>query len=146
MIKLLPLPLDPTLGVSNVVYALLIGWFMALVYTLVGLLMLITVVGWRHGKYLIPILMSFSLLAVFSYLITLPHLYQDECIQFSSVLPERFIPSLVLFFSLFLQSHIFIKAFVFLVEKNQAIFFSLLPPLPHTLVPLPICYLPIFPF
>ncbi|XP_787831.4 low affinity vacuolar monovalent cation/H(+) antiporter [Strongylocentrotus purpuratus] len=41
----------PTLGVSNVVYALLIGWFMALIYTLVGVLMLITVVGWRHGIY-----------------------------------------------------------------------------------------------
>ncbi|XP_041471754.1 low affinity vacuolar monovalent cation/H(+) antiporter-like [Lytechinus variegatus] len=41
----------PTIGVSNVIYALLIGWLMALIYSIVGLLMFFTIIAWRHGIY-----------------------------------------------------------------------------------------------
>ncbi|XP_022088344.1 low affinity vacuolar monovalent cation/H(+) antiporter-like isoform X2 [Acanthaster planci] len=40
-----------TLSVGNVLYALLIGWWLALVYLLVALLMLITIIGRHHAKF-----------------------------------------------------------------------------------------------
>ncbi|XP_072172364.1 uncharacterized protein [Diadema setosum] len=41
----------PTLTVCNVLYTLFVGWLMALVYCLVGLLMFLTVVAWKQGVF-----------------------------------------------------------------------------------------------
>ena len=39
-----------TLRPTNILYVLLFGWWMALIYLLVSLLMLATVIGYSYGK------------------------------------------------------------------------------------------------
>lgn len=40
-----------TLRPSNIVYVLLFGWWLAMLYVIVGCLMFLTLVGWRYGVY-----------------------------------------------------------------------------------------------
>ncbi|XP_038047645.1 putative cation exchanger C521.04c isoform X2 [Patiria miniata] len=48
-----------TLSIGNVLYAILIGWWLALVYLLVALLMLITVIGRHHATFCLALAQYF---------------------------------------------------------------------------------------